>query len=660
MSVTAYLSSDTRVSLVSGSGSLAFVLLAMMTRRGLSNAAGILGSFLLPTIATWSMVSGNGVRDLSLPAFSFNLILANLVLSRRMALLATVATCLAVTGAALAEWLEMYTTPLSFRTSGFSVVVILIMHTAIALAARRLVQSFFEGVNKAQTQEQSYRHIFNATSEAILLLDEASRNIIDGNKSAQSMFGLDEDELRTRALHDLMGPSGTEDDALGLMTDKSHSEPLLFEWIATHKSGERYPVEVSLRSATVGNQRVHLAVVRDISERRRLQAKLQESDKLQAVGQLAGGIAHDFNNQLTGILANATILQNRLEEPRLRKCAELIVRCSQRSSDLTSQLLAFARRGKHQDVNVDIFELIGEVVELLKHTIDKRIILSVREIGEDLQVRGDPTLLQNALLNLGLNACDAMPEGGRLQFAARRIIRDDSEKSPSTDLGEHDWAEILVSDTGSGMDEATRRRAFEPFFTTKKTGNGMGLAAVYGAVESHRGEISVDSEAGVGTQFRILLPITESRSESVTLSIPAPIRRFHGTRILLAEDEEDVAETTRLALIDLGCEVIVCNDGQAALDAYRQDPDFFDAVLLDHMMPRLSGRQALAEIRRLNPKVRALLTSGYSNQTVVDDTMKTEVFLPKPFGPTQLGMALSRVLDPPQKVSELEEMSQAK
>ncbi len=654
MSVSAYLGDDERTTLVAGIGGLIFLFLITLNASGRHHLSAAFGSFLVPGIATWSMVTGNGIRDLSLPAFSFNLLLVNLVLSRTMARAATVVTCLAVTGAAGAEWLGWYQTPMSSSTEASAVVVIFVMHVVIALAARRLVVAYHEGLAQAQSQEQSYRHIFNATSEAILLLDETSKRILDGNQSAQSMFGRSREELKQSSLHDLMQLQGNGQDPLGLVGSVESAEPLLFEWIAKHRGGNRYPVEVSLRPARVREQRVYLAVVRDIGERRRLQEKLQESEKLQAVGQLAGGIAHDFNNQLTGILANASILEAKIEDPRLKKCAELIVRCSQRSSDLTSQLLAFARRGKHQDVNVDLFDLIGEVVELLKHSIDKRIILSVREQGEELTVRGDPTLLQNALLNLGLNACDAMPNGGRLQFAARRISRHGKEGEET----ESRWAELLISDTGSGMDEATRKRAFEPFFTTKQTGNGMGLAAVYGAVESHRGEIAVESEPGVGTQFRLLLPISEQRRESVTLSIPAPIRRFDGTRILLAEDEEDVAETTRLALLELGCSVVLCRDGQEAVDTYAKAPENFDALVLDHMMPRLSGRQALTAIRKLNPAVRALLTSGYSNHTVVDDQTEAQVFLPKPFGPDQLGVALTRVFEPPQKLKELEEFPQ--
>jgi CheY-like chemotaxis protein len=210
---------------------------------------------------------------------------------------------------------------------------------------------------------------------------------------------------------------------------------------------------------------------------------------------------------------------------------------------------------------------------------------------------------------------------------------------------------VVVTDTGEGMSEATRRRIFEPFFTTKESGNGMGLAAVYGAVESHRGDISLQSELGRGTSFTMLLPLSDSPRESVTLKVVSPYRQFPGTRILLAEDEGDVAQATTLLLEEMGCIVTHLQDGQAALDAFREAPEQFDMEILDHMMPRLSGREALIEMRKVRPSIRALLTSGYATETVIEHTDHPEAFLPKPFNQVQLGISLARVLESPQEAS---------
>lgn len=655
--ISSFVSEDLRLGLLSGSLVFASLLLLVLSRFERTILAGTLGSGFILALTMSAMLTGQGIHDLALPIFSFDILIANLVLPNVPALLVTIASCMTVTGLASFEYLGYFSTPLSFTTTGTSVVVVGISHAALAYSARRLVRAFHEGVAQAQVQERSYRHIFDATSEAILLLDQGSQRIIDGNRSARTMFGLNDAELKRSSLYDVVERMAAEESALGLVAESSTAEPLLFEWTAKHKSGTHYPVEVSLRPARIDNQHVFLVVMRDVAERKRLQAKLQENEKLKAVGQLAGGIAHDFNNQLTGILANATMLQSKLDDPQLQKYADLIVRCSQRSADLTSQLLAFARRGKYRDVSVDIYELIGEVVELLKHTIDKRIVLEIHDSGEELQVRGDPTLLQNALLNLGLNACDAMPTGGTLAFHTTKVRRPIEELSSRMETTTQDWAEIVVSDTGSGMDETTRSQVFEPFFTTKKQGNGMGLAAVYGAVQSHRGQITVESELRLGTRFTILLPISEQRCDSVTLSIPMPLINFEGISVLLAEDEDDVAMTASHILSDLGCEVIRCKDGQDAIETYEKSPASYDVVILDHMMPRLSGRQALTKMRSINPQVRALLTSGYSNQTVVDETREVEMFLPKPFSPTQLALALARLFEAQQRQVDSNESS---
>lgn len=637
--------SDGRIAWLSGSAAALYAVLLLLARGGKVTVAGALGLACMLSLIVLAMVSGHGIRDLSVPAFGFIMLLANLVLADRWARLATGLTLLVSIAVSAAEAAGLYTTDMSFATTWSSVVLLALVNLVLALSARRLVRAFHAGLSHARVQELSYRHIFNATSEAIFLIDPTTERIIDVNQSAQTMFGFSRQEFLRSSLQQLAGKHQSVDQVVNMMDVGMQGEPLLFEWKIMAKNGSEKPVEVSLRPAIVGAQNVLLAVVRDASETRRIQAKLQESEKLQAVGQLAGGIAHDFNNQLTGILANASLLQQKIQDPRLARCAEIIVRCSRRSSDLTAQLLAFARRGKHQNVNVDLHELVAEVVELLKHTIDKRITLETQLTGEELQVLGDPTLLQNALLNLGLNACDAMPQGGTLTFETTPHFVEHTHAGVSAAIRTGSYARIVIRDTGEGMDEVTRKRVFEPFFTTKESGNGMGLAAVYGAVESHRGDITLKSELGKGTAFTILLPLSESPQESVTLKIASPYRTFPNTRILLAEDEEDVAEAACALLEEMGCKVTRCPDGQAALDSFTESPDSFDVVLLDHMMPRLSGREALARMRALRPNVKALLTSGYSTETVIENSDHPEAFLPKPFNQVQLGASLGRLLD---------------
>jgi len=634
----------TRVTLLGGSGGALFVLLLALVRVRQIHAAGVLGTLCLLGIVLLSVVTGHGVRDLSFPVFGFIMLLANLVLKERWARVATVGTWMISVGVGAAEYLGLFVTDMSFATTGRSVVIIASVQLVLALTARRLVRAFRGGLERAHVQELSYRHIFNATTEGIFLIDPNTECIVDVNKSAQTLFGYSRDEFLRSSLQQLAGKSQSVEQVVSMMDSTMRGEPLLFDWSVDCKDGSELPVEVSLRPANVGAKDVLLAVVRDATESRRMQAKLQESEKLQAVGQLAGGIAHDFNNQLTGILANASLLQDRIDNPRLKKCAELIVRCSRRSSDLTSQLLAFARRGKHQNINVDIQELIGEVVELLKHTIDKRIRLETALLGGDVKVQGDPTLLQNALLNLGLNACDAMKKGGVLTFSTDIHHVENTHMGVSTTVKHGEYVQIQVRDTGEGMEEAVQKRVFEPFFTTKETGNGMGLAAVYGAVESHKGDISVASQVGEGTTFTILLPISQLQRESVTLRVSSPIRSFPGKRVLLAEDEEDVAEAATTLLEELGCAVSRAADGQAAVELFEERPEDFDVLVLDHMMPRLSGREALKKIREIKPHIPALIVSGFSTETVIESE-SGDSFLQKPFNEAQLAQSLARVLE---------------
>lgn len=639
---------EPHILLLAANSTLAFSALFFLAQGKRVSLAGSLGSGYLIALIVFAMVTGNGIRDLTMPVFGFVVLLANLVLKQRLAQLATIGAWLAIVGVACAEYAQVFQTPLSFRTTFVSVLVLATVQLAIALAARRLVRAFHEGIDRAHVQELSYSHIFNATGEAIFLIDPTSERIIDANQSAQTMFGLERQELLRSSLQQLAGKKQSAAPIIDTLQSGMRGEPKLFDWKVHCKDGSAIPVEVSVRPAVVGAKEVILAVIRDASEKRRIEAKLHESEKLRAVGQLAGGIAHDFNNQLTGILANASLLREKITDPRLAKCADVIVRCSRRSSDLTSQLLAFARRGKHQNVGVDVHELVGEVVELLKHSIDKRITLVLDLTTEELQVVGDPTLLQNALLNLGLNACDAMPQGGTLSFRTRLENVEITQIGVASALHHGEYARVEVQDTGNGMDEATVKHVFEPFFTTKKGGHGMGLAAVYGAVESHRGDISLETEVGKGTTFTILLPLSQGRRESVTLKVHAPSQKFTGIRVLLAEDEDDVAFATQTLLEDLGCEVTRCRDGQEAVEVFSDHPDDFDLALFDHMMPRLSGREALRKLRAIRSQLPALLTSGYSTETVIEGELDAEFFLPKPFNANQLSASLSRVLEPSQ------------
>jgi PAS domain S-box-containing protein len=356
-----------------------------------------------------------------------------------------------------------------------------------------------------------------------------------------------------------------------------------------------------------------VAVGRDITEQRAMEEQLRHAEKMQAIGQLAGGVAHDFNNQLTGILACGELLESGLEhDPELRELATMIVTAAEHSARLTRQLLAFARKGKGRMVPVDLHGTVQDLLALLRRSLDKRIVLKASLEARPSATLGDPGQLHNALLNLALNARDAMPAGGELSFATRVVELDAARVAAGRlEVPPGRYIAVEVRDTGTGMDAATLAHVFEPFFTTKDVGrgSGLGLAAVYGTTKAHRGAVEVASQPGKGTVFTLYLPLVaaevDRRGEE---GAPAEeVRR----RILVVDDERMVRDVLRRLLEKAGHQVVVADGGADGVEIYRRQWHHIDLVILDVMMSDMDGREALARMRALNPGVRAVLSSGY-------------------------------------------------
>lgn len=403
------------------------------------------------------------------------------------------------------------------------------------------------------------------------------------------------------------------------------------------RDGQKIPrwIEVSVRAQPDPGHGSVIAVegaVRDITERKLLEERLRQTEKLEAIGKLAGGIAHDFNNQLTGIMGYAELLKRQLADPRERGYAEAILSIALRAADLAAQLLTFARKGNAIVEPVDLHDIAREVVSILAHSIDRRIRIDQRLDACPSWTMGDPTLLQTALLNLGLNARDAMPGGGTLVIATS--VEELPRPGAPPDLAAGRYVRLDVTDTGVGMSAETQQHLFEPFFTTKERGKGtgLGLAAVYGAVKSHHGAITVRSAPGQGTTFSLHLPACEPPA-SVQQAAPAQAARTRGLRILLADDEEAVRESMAQHLRAGGHEVATAPDGAAALQRYETSWQEIDVVILDLMMPRMGGRDAFLAMRRINPALRALFISGEAADDQVQALLEAGVlgFLKKPF-----------------------------
>jgi len=375
-----------------------------------------------------------------------------------------------------------------------------------------------------------------------------------------------------------------------------------------------------------------VGVYRDITAQRRLEEELLQAQKMESIGTLAGGIAHDFNNILGTIVGYLGLLKEELPtNPDLQRYFEVLERSALRASELTRQLLGFARKGKFEVRPLDLARLCSEVVELFRTTLDPRVQLQTHFPPDLPLVEGDASQLHQAVLNLCINARDAMPEGGLLELTLQPVIAPDPTSGDPPVL--RPYACLTVRDTGVGMDEHVKSRMFEPFFTTKGPGKGtgLGLAMVYGIVRNHGGFLEVDSEVGKGTAVRMYLPVAGGAGEAEQVGPES--QPGTGETILVVDDEEPLCNLLRDVLTRRGYRVLVATDGEEALRVYREHGGRIDLVVLDMTMPGLSGMDTFDALRSLNPHARILLTSGYTHEQSAREAVArgAKGFLQKPF-----------------------------
>ncbi|MBI5367505.1 MAG: PAS domain-containing protein [Planctomycetes bacterium] len=494
-----------------------------------------------------------------------------------------------------------------------------------------------EALRQSRSQLQS---ILEATTDAVFLKDLTGRFVLVNTavcrfvgKSAAEIVGRDPTaifpEAQARALMD-------RDRRVLAAGTSSTAE----EYVTTADGVERTFLATKGPVFDAQGKLIGLfGISRDITERKQMEDRLRQAEKLAGIGQLAGGIAHNFNNQLTSILGFADLLLAGLDDQKFRGYALQILSSSRRAAELTAQLLAFARKGKYRSESIDLQRLIGETVSLLQQSIDKRIEIRQHFDTGHAVVLGDPPQLRDMLLNLGLNARDAMPAGGQLRFETAAIGLGQAE-AVALGVEPGRYLRIAVSDSGVGMNADTQKHLFEPFFTTKSPGQGtgLGLAAVHGIVASHRGGITARSEPGQGSTFTIYLPLHgEAMSLDAEASAAAP-GAVPKARVLLVDDEEGVLRLAAEMLRISGHETICCNDGAEALGRYRELGGQIDLVILDVVMPKLGGRDTFAALRQMNPAVKVLVSSGYSidgeaRSILADGALG---FLPKPYNRAEL------------------------
>jgi signal transduction histidine kinase len=391
-------------------------------------------------------------------------------------------------------------------------------------------------------------------------------------------------------------------------------------------------------------------LVKTEKEKIKLEEQLHHTQKMEALGQLAGGVAHDFNNILSGMSGYAYVLKTLMDpSPEKLQYLENITDCVRRAGDLTAQLLAFARKAETEYKPFNIHESINYTVDMLRHTIDPRIEMKIQLKADYSVIKGDAGQIQNCLLNMAINARDAMPEGGLLTFETE-TVRFDTEsyqKLSSSGLS-GPFIKISLKDTGMGMSEETKKRIFEPFYTTKEKGKGtgLGLSMVYGIIKQHNGHITFISESGRGSEFTIFLPLKTKRKRHDDVQIKEESVKGDGN-ILLIEDEQSIRESVSIALASLGYTVTCCSNGEEGVEYYQNKYHQTDIVILDTVMPKMNGLDCFRELKKINPAVPVIFASGYNAENDKLQMMGEGAvsFIKKPYTIEGLSCVLSGVME---------------
>jgi two-component system cell cycle sensor histidine kinase/response regulator CckA len=498
-----------------------------------------------------------------------------------------------------------------------------------------------------------YQEIVESAPTAIIVVDSEGA-ICLSNQSAVECFGYTHEEFLQLNV-DALILSGTREHHPSMRAEyqkapESRRMGTGRELAALRKDGTEFPVEVSLNPIMSGGSALVIALVVDISERKALEQrfrdladKLQHTQKLESLGVLAGGIAHDFNNVLTGVLGNAELAKlESAPEAHVRVYLDLIEHAAVRASDLCQQMLAYSGKGHFVTSTLNLNHIIEDTRHLLEVSISKTVVVRYDLFPGLAAVDGDATQFRQIIMNLIINASEAIGEMSGAVGVSTGVMRCGEDYLADTmfsdPLPEGQYVFLTVSDSGCGMTEEVKAKLFDPFFTTKFTGRGLGLAAVLGIVRGHGGAIRVYSEEGSGTTIRVMFPVSSKVPELQTTGLLDFDEPIGSGKVLVVDDEESVRAVVCATLESVGFEVMTADDGRQGLEVFEANRDDLSLVLMDLTMPHMNGVDAFRAIRKLSPEVPVILTSGYS-----EDELSSRYagrgfagFLQKPFRPTDL------------------------
>lgn len=503
-----------------------------------------------------------------------------------------------------------------------------------------------------RASERRYRELFEDNPHVMWIYDLETLKFLAVNDRAVKAYGWTRDEFLEMRIADIRPPE--EVPAL-IENVRMSSEELQSSgpWVHRHKDGKTVLVEVYSNAIVWDGRKARFVLVMDVTERVQLEGQLRQAQKMEAVGRLAGGVAHDFNNLLTAITGYARLVQGGVErtDPSFADLDQILA-ASDRATTLTRQLLTFSRRQVLQPKLLDLDEAVRGTVAMIRRLIGEDVQLETRFGAGGSQVWADPNQIMQVLMNLAVNSRDAMPDGGTITIETANVDVTDEYAAEHSDSVPGPHVMLSVSDTGSGMDAETRRHLFEPFFTTKPEGQGtgLGLATVYGIVQQSGGTISVETQAGRGSTFSVLLPRARQDEVTAAPSESAPAPSGGRETVLVVEDEDSVRLFVCSLLRRYGFQVLQASRPEAGIEIARSRDGRIDLLITDVVMPGANGAELAARVLEARPDIRVLFMSGYTEDAIVHHGVLDEgvAFIAKPFAPEAFINTVRRTLDGPQ------------